>query len=242
MTVDSVTALSIAFGFLYVPYWTVALMPGYSAFTMHPVGMSLLFVFCALATNQFHILRTQTQEKKFKVNAKSSGNSFTRAIALDRHAALQFVTALLSLVALSSVEYVKFTNNYAHFVSWHGILGLTASLSVVSIFAFASMVHNRPDIAKPLLAAGGLTPAQFWPAHRIVGWVLFTLLTVVLEFGFFTKFMESSLQSLQKRPFSLLGTRTGLTLADTFLWSGVGLVGTIWAKVTLQVFSKKSKK
>ena len=222
------------FSLLYVPYWILVLSGPFTVFTLHPLGMCLLFAGNALAINEFAFQRAQRASKQQSTNGKS-----TKSVrAAEQHQRLQLTAFLMLLLGFTTVQYAKFTQGYSHFVSWHGTLGIAVTAGLVSIQTGAYLIYSGNKGMRAVLAKAGLTTTAFWKVHRLVGWILFSIVTWVLVLGMFTGFMLSSVEQLRRRLLSFDHSPVTVDFGDLFQWTGIGLVASIWLLVSRGVWIK----
>jgi len=136
--------------------WFIALWNPSGLFTWHPLFQSLGI---ALITYGILTLQPTSQPK-------------TKAAGLVRHQlAMIFLGYPVLLLGTAAVSYNKYLGGRAHFVSWHGTIGIiTIALTLFQVILGGGSVWNNGQLF------GGNPKAKLvWKYHRLSGYILFPL-------------------------------------------------------------------
>jgi len=146
------------FSVLLCVYIIYLVQPGTSLFSFHPFFMTLgfgLFMFEAILIFSPHSSLVKSLDRKTKS---------------WYHFYLQIAAVVCIELGFAAIYFNKNINNKPHFVSWHGIAGLTATImATFQIFAGLSLLYNKVYILNP----AGTSLATRKKMHAMFGCFVF---------------------------------------------------------------------
>ncbi|KAI8994995.1 eukaryotic cytochrome b561-domain-containing protein [Pilobolus umbonatus] len=146
----------------------------FNMFTLHPLLMSLFIVFITEGIVLLQPTRTPQEKKK----------------GLKLHAMIQTVAYIASIFGFIYIFRNKVLSNKAHFESAHGKMGLFVFISLFIQLLFGITIGYVPQLF------GSVTKAKkLWKYHRIMGYVLITLIWTTAQLGVRAEYMYNNLYS-----------------------------------------------
>ena len=195
------------FTFVFVPllFWKSKTLR--EPFQAHPACMCLAYAMLSFGIRAF------TPAKRPKIappaspskKGKDSGSSMspgkvtnaTQAATMKHttlapnHAQFQLIALSCSVIGAVGVQYTKWVNDYAHFKSWHSILGALASTIVFFVGVGGFMTYNYPSRVLPK----GMKMADVWRNHGFGGALATSLMYGSLMMGLQSNWMLEHAQN-----------------------------------------------